>query len=351
MPISRRELLKTAGAAGLLGAVPGLSFAQQDPSVAPEKPALTIAVGGQALIYYLPLSIAHLKGYFKDEGLDVTVADFAGGSKALQAVVGGSADVVSGAFEHTINLQAKGQYYRCFALQGRAPMIVLGVSNKTLANYQSPADLKGKKVGVTAPGSSTNMMVSFFLAQHGLKPSDVSFIGVGAGAGAITALRSGQIDAIANLDPVISTLVKEDAIRIIADTRALKDAQQIFSGNMPAGCLYTSQAFIDANPNTTQALANAMVRADKWIQAASADDIAGLVPESYLLGDPELYKLALQGNREALSPDGLVPEDGPQTALNALAGYVPNFDRTVIDVSRIWTNQFATKANQKYPHA
>ncbi|WP_368643832.1 ABC transporter substrate-binding protein [Castellaniella ginsengisoli] len=350
MSISRRELLKTAGAAGLLGAAPGLSFAQAA-AAAPEKQAVTIAVGGQALIYYLPLSVAYQKRYFKDEGLDVTIADFAGGSKALQAVVGGSADVVSGAFEHTINLQAKGQFYRCFALQGRAPMIVLGVSKKTLAGYQSPADLKGKKIGVTAPGSSTNMMASFFLAQHGLKPADVSFIGVGAGAGAITALRSGQIDAIANLDPVISTLVKEDAIRIIADTRTLADAQKIFGGSMPAGCLYTAQAFIDANPYTTQALANAIVRADKWIQAASADDIAKLVPESYLLGDPELYKLALQGNREALSPDGLVPEDGPQTALNALAGFVPHFDRTAIDVSRIWTNQFAAKANQKYPHA
>ncbi|MGB3835368.1 substrate-binding domain-containing protein [Castellaniella sp.] len=347
MAISRRDLLKTAAAAGMLGGLPGLARAQVD---TPEKPSLTIAVGGQALIYYLPLSVAHLKGYFKEEGLDATIADFAGGSKALQAVVGGSADVVSGAFEHTINLQAKGQFYRCFALQGRAPMIVLGVSKKTMPDYKTPADLKGKKIGVTAPGSSTNMMASFFLAQHGLKPSDVAYIGVGAGAGAVTALRSGQIDAIANLDPVISTLVKEDAIQIIADTRTLQDAHKIFGGNMPAGCLYASQSFIDANPNTTQALANAMVRADKWIQAATPDDIVKLVPKSYLLGDPDLYKLALKGNHEALSPDGLVPEDGPQTALNALAEFVPHFDRTKIDISRVWTNQFAIKAGQKYPH-
>jgi NitT/TauT family transport system substrate-binding protein len=348
MPISRRELLKTAGAAGLAGMLPVAARAQ---AVKPEKPSLTIAVGGQALIYYLPLSVAHLKGYFKDEGLNVTIADFAGGSKALQAVVGGSADVVSGAFEHTINLQAKGQFYRCFALQGRAPMIVLGVSKKTMPDYKSPADLKGKKIGVTAPGSSTNMMASFFLAQHGLKPTDVSYVGVGAGAGAVTAIRSGQVDAMSNLDPVTSTLVKDDALRIIADTRTLKDSQAIFGGNMPAGCLYASQSFIDANPLTTQALANAIVRADKWIQSVTPDEIAKLVPESYLLGDPELYKLALKGNREALSPDGMVPEDGPQTALNALAEYVPHFDRTKIDISRIWTNQFAIKANQKYPHA
>lgn len=348
MRISRRELLRTTGAAGLLGALPALARAQVD---AIEKPSLTIAVGGQALIYYLPLSVAYFQNYFKDEGLKVTIADFAGGSKALQAVVGGSADVVSGAFEHTINLQAKGQYYRAFVLQGRAPMIVLGVSTKTMPDYKSPADLKGKKVGVTAPGSSTNMMASFYLAQHGLKPTDVSYVGVGAGAGAITAIRTGQVDAISNLDPVISTLLKDDAIRIISDARTLKDSHEIFGGDMPAACLYASQSFLDANPNTVQALANAIVRADKWIQAATPDQIARLVPQSYLLGDAALYKLALKGNHEALSPDGMVPEDGPQTALNALAGYVPHFDRTKIDLSRIWTNQFASKANQKYPHA
>ena len=82
-----------------------------------EKPKLTLAVGGKNLLYYLPLTIAEQMGYFKAEGLDVTIVDFAGGAKALQAVVGGSADVVSGAFEHTVNMQFKGQPMRAFVLQ------------------------------------------------------------------------------------------------------------------------------------------------------------------------------------------------------------------------------------------
>ena len=90
-----------------------------------EKSKLTLAVGGKNLLYYLPLTIAESLGYFKAEGLEVTIADFAGGSRALQAMIGGSADVVSGAFEHTINMQVKGQRLRAFALQGRAPQIVL----------------------------------------------------------------------------------------------------------------------------------------------------------------------------------------------------------------------------------
>jgi NitT/TauT family transport system substrate-binding protein len=118
-----------------------------------EKPKLTIAVGGKNLLYYLPLSIAESLGYFKAEGLEVTINDFAGGAQSLRALVGGSVDVVSGAFEHTVNMQPKGQRLRAFVLQGRAPQIVLGINPKSMPNFQSVADLKGKKIGVTAPGS------------------------------------------------------------------------------------------------------------------------------------------------------------------------------------------------------
>src|SRR6218665_3943840 len=169
----------------------------------PEKSKLAIAVGGKASFYYLPLTIAEQLGYFKAEGLEVEISDFAGGARALQAVVGGSADVVSGAYEHTINLQNKNQIFQAFVLQGRAPQIALGISTKTMPNYKSVADLKGKKIGVTAPGSSTNMMANLVLSRAGLKAADVSFIGVGTAAGALTAMRSGQIDAISNIDPVM----------------------------------------------------------------------------------------------------------------------------------------------------
>ena len=228
-----------------------------------EKPKTTIAVGGKNLLYYLPLTVAEQLGYFKAEGLDITIVDFAGGARALQAVVGGSADVVSGAFEHTVNMQHKGQRMRAFVLQGRAPQIVLGVNPKTMPNYKEVADLKGKKIGVTAPGSSTNVMVNFILAKAGLKPSDVSIIGVGAAQGAVAAMRSGQIDAISNLDPVITLLQRGGDLKIVADTRIVAEAEKVFGGPMPAGCLYAPQTFIDKNPHTTQALTNAIVRANR----------------------------------------------------------------------------------------
>jgi len=341
---TRRQIL-LAGSATLLAA-PAFVRAQ-----ALEKPKVTLAVGGKNLLYYLPLTIAEQLGYFKAEGLEVTVVDFAGGARALQAVVGGSADVVSGAFEHTVNMQAKGQRLRAFVLQGRAPQIVLGVNPKTFANYKSTADLKGKKIGVTAPGSSTNVMVNFILAKAGLKPSDVSIIGVGAAQGAVAAMRAGQIDAISNLDPVITLLQRSGDLKIVSDTRIVAEAEKVFGGPMPAGCLYAPQTFIDKNPATVQALANAIVRADKWIQAAGASEIIKAVPESYLLGDRAVYIDAFLAAKGALSPDGMIPEKGGDTALRALASIDAEIGKAQIDLAAVFTNDFVKKANAKYPKA
>ncbi len=340
----RRTVLKTLLAAPAAIALPRLAFAQGKP----EKSKLTIAVGGKNLFYYLPLTIAEQLGYFKDEGLQVEIPDFAGGAKALQALVGGSADVVSGAYEHTINMQAKNQPIMSVVLQGRAPQIVMAVSTKTMPGYKSIADLKGKKIGVTAPGSSTAMMASYVLAKAGLKASDVSFIGVGASSGAIAAVKSGQVDAIANLDPVITMLQRDNLIKVVADTRTLKDTQAVYGGPMPAACLYTPVKFVQDNPGTTQALANAMVRVLRWLQKAGPSDIVKTVPDSYLLGDRALYLAAWERVREAISPDGLMPEAGPATALRMLQTFEDSLKDKPIDLGKTYTNNFARKAAAKY---
>ena len=342
--MQRRSLIVHSAATVAALAMPALARAQ-----ALEKPKTTIAVGGKNLLYYLPLTIAEQRGYFKAEGLDVTIVDFAGGARALQAVVGGSADVVSGAFEHTVNMQHKGQRMRAFVLQGRAPMIVLGVNPKTMAGFKTVADLKGKKIGVTAPGSSTNVMVNFILAKAGLKPSDVSIIGVGAAQGAVAAMRAGQIDAISNLDPVITLLQRSGDLKIVSDTRILAEAEKVFGGPMPAGCLYAPQTFIDKHPATTQALANAMVRANKWIQAAGPAEIITAVPEAYLLGDRAVYIDAFLAAKGALSADGMFPDKGPETAFRALASIDAEIAGAKLDLGAVFTNEFVKKANAKYP--
>jgi NitT/TauT family transport system substrate-binding protein len=344
--MQRRLFLVTATSAAATLAAPAVVRAQ-----ALEKPRVSIAVGGKNLLYYLPLTVAEALGYFKAEGLDAQIVDFAGGSQALRAVVGGSADVVSGAFEHTVNMQSKGQRLRAFVLQGRAPQIVLGINRKTMPGFKSIADLRGKKIGVTAPGSSTNVMANFVLAKAGLKPGDVSFVGVGATSAAIAAIRQGQIDALSHLDPVVTILERAGDIQVVTDTRIVAEAERVFGGPMPAACLYAPEAFIEKNPNTVQALANAIVRADKWIQAAGPAEIIKVVPEGFLLGDRAVYIDAFLKSKGALSPDGMIPDKGPETALRALASVDAEIGKATLDLKAVYTNDFAKRANAKYPKA
>ena len=146
---------KIIGAALLMAAASVAMTVGAANAQALEKKKITIAVGGKGLFYYLPLTLAERLGYFKDEGLDVEIPDFAGGAKALQALVGGSADLVSGAFEHTINMQAKKQPITAVVLQAGYSSIALVLPKDKAAKYKSPKDLKGLKIGVTARGASS----------------------------------------------------------------------------------------------------------------------------------------------------------------------------------------------------
>ncbi len=313
-----------------------------------EKSKITIAVGGKNLFYYLPLTIAEKKGYFKDEGLTVDIVDFPGGAKALQAMVGGSADVVSGAYEHTINMQAKGINIVAIALEGRYSGIVLGVHKNKAAQYKSPKDLKGWKIGVTAPGSSTNMMVSSLLAKDKLPPDAVSIIGVGATAGAVAAMRKGEIDAISNLDPVIARLEASGDVVPVIDTRTAKGMKEVYGGAYHAGCIYAPVEWVRKNPNTAQAVVNAIVRADLWLQTARPEDVVATVPQEYYGDDPTMYKVALLKNMEGYSPDGLFSMDGAKNVFKVLNSFEPAVQAAKIDLAKTFDNSFAQKALKKY---
>ncbi len=341
MLFTRRQFIAAAAAAAAVGATPA-AFAS-DKSV-------KIAVGGKALYYYLPISIAESLGYFKDEGLDVQIIDFQGGSRSLQAVVGGSADVVSGAFEHTLSMQARHQSLQAFVLQGRAPQCVFAVSNKTMPNYKTLTDLKGKKIGVTAPGSSSHAIAQFVLSSAGIKPNEVSFIGVGASSAAVAAMRSGQIDAFVNLDPVIATLEKDNIIKIVADTRVVEESDKIFGGPLVAGCLYAPTSYIEKNPEIVQGLTNAVVRADRWLAKATAEDIVKAVPESYFLGNKDIYVEGFLKNRPALSKDGYIPDHAPEISFKMLQIVNKKLENFKPDFKAVYTNRFVEVADKKYPN-
>ena len=314
-----------------------------------ERPRVTLAVGGLATLYYLPLTIAQQLNFFGDEGLSVELQDHPGGGLAEQAMVGGHADLVAGSYEHTVILRQRGINCRAFVLLGRAPQAVMGVGSQALTEFRDARQLRGQRIGISAAESATQWFARLVLARAGVGADEVQWVGVGTGGGAIAALREGRIEAIANVDPVISQLEFRAQIRVIADTRSLRGTQQLYGGPMPGGCLYAPQGFMLRYPNTVQALANGVVRALKWLQTAGPSDIVRAVPESAMSGDRAIYLSALDKVREAYSPDGLISEPAVMTAHELVARHVPASTpvRAAAPAST-YTNEFAQRAKARF---
>lgn len=314
----------------------------------PETRKITIAAGNKAAFYSLPLTIAEQLGYFRTEGLQVAISDHESGTQALQALTGKSADVCSAGFEHIIHLQSAQQMYQSFVLLGRAPQTAFGISTKNLPRYKSVADLKGRKVGIAALERSSALMASMVLAQGGLNAGDVGFLEVRDLEGALAALRSGQVDAMSNTDPLMTILEQKGEVRIISDARTLKGTTELFGGPVPSGCLFASLDFIRKNPNTCQALANAMVRGLKWLQTAGPGDIIKTVPENYLLGDRGLYIASFNKVRESISLDGILTDEAPRTVLKAIASVDASVKPGRINLAKTYTNEFAQRAKERF---
>ncbi|MFL6798245.1 MAG: ABC transporter substrate-binding protein [Xanthobacteraceae bacterium] len=310
-----------------------------------EKRSVTLAVGGKTALYYLPLTICERLGYFKEQGLDVTINDFRGGAQSLQALVGGSVDVVTGAYEHTIRMQAKGQDIRAVIELGRFPGIVVGVRKEKASSYRSAADLKGMKIGVSAPGSSTNFFVMYMMSKAGLQPADASYIGVGTGMSAVAGIKRGEIDAISNLDPVTTKLEQDGDIKVVADSRTEEGTHALFGGANPAAVLYAKQDFIEKNPNTMQALVNAFFKTLKWLERATPEQIAATVPEDYFLGDKALYVAAVKANKPVYSITGVIPAAGMQSAADMLYAFDPEVSGAKLDLAKTFDDRFVRKAS------
>ena len=316
------------------------------PAAAKEgQPHVTIAVGGAACLCYLPAVLARELGAYETAGVDVELVNFKGGSQALTAVIGGSADVVSGYFDHCVIMAAKRQSLAAFATFDRFPGLVLVVSPVHAKEINSVRDLAGKTVGVTAPGSSTDFFVKYLLHKNGIDPAAAAIVGIGADATAVAAQEQGRVDAAVMTDPFVTVLeTKYKDLKILSDTRTRKDTLDLFGGDYPAGALYTRSDWIAKHETETQALASAIVATLKWIRQHSAEEIMAKMPPDMVGPDKALYLAALTKTIPMYSETGAMDPKGAEAALAVLSQSIPEVAAAHIDVTKTYTNRFVEQA-------
>ena len=292
--------------------------------------------------------LAQQLGEYKKNGLDVELINFKGGSQALTAVLGGSADVVSGYFDHCVNLAAKNQALEAFVVYDRYPGLVLVVSPSHTGEIKSIKDLAGKKVGVSAPGSSTDFFLKYLLSKNGVDPNSVAVIGIGLEATAVAAMEQGSVDAAVMLDPAITLLQgKNKDLKILSDTRTQKDTIDVFGGEYPGGALYSRSDWITRHEKETQALTNAIVATLKWLASHSPEEVMAKMPDELVGADKALYLAALKNTIPMYSTTGRMDPKGAEAVLAVFSQSVPEIAKAHIDLSKTFTNRYVDQANSK----
>ena len=313
-----------------------------------EKPRIALSVGGSIsqmnkVAYFVALN----RKYFEQEGLSVESTPFASGTAALQNLIGGNADVVEGSFEHTLRMQTKGQNLMCIATFGRYPANVLVVRKSLADRIRTIADLKGRKIGISAPGASTHNFVAGLLERAGVSYRDASYVSIGTGLSAVAAMKSSsELDAIVNLDPAISALTDAGEGVVLSDSRTEEGTSAAFGGPYLADCLYAKIDFVKANPATAQAIANAIVHAMQWLKTASVDDIIKSLP--HYQADEKLYRSSLEKNLAAFQWDGIVTPTAVRNVWKAISILEPELKDAKVDFEKTYDNGLIIAALAKY---
>ncbi|PYT15473.1 MAG: ABC transporter substrate-binding protein [Acidobacteria bacterium] len=298
-----------------------------------------MAVGGQAQLIYLPATMAQELGMYREEGLNVTIQDFPGGAKSLEALLGGSADVVCGFYEHTIQMAAQGRELRAFVAMLRYPGLVAVAAAPGVARIE---DLKGRIVGVSAPGSATHMFLNYLLLTHGLKPGDVSTPSIGMSATAVGAVTHGKVDAAIMSDPALEIVCRQNpSVRLLADTRSAQGVREVFGvDTYPSSVLYSTAQWIGAHREQAGRLARALSRTLDWMRVHSPEEIRARLPAQFRTEDVPADLHGLRALQAMLSPDGNVTPEGAAVVHKVLSVSLEAVRNTPVDLTKTYTNEF-----------
>src|SRR5262245_42008715 len=340
----RKALIAAIAASLVLTGCRGTSPDQA--KAADPLPQIKIMVGGIDKVIYLPAKLTEQLGYFKDEGLDVQLLSEPSGATAENVLVAGDVQGVVGFYDHTIDLQTKGKCIRSVVQFANVPGEVEVVGKGS--GITSTADFKGKKLGITSPGSSTDFLTQYLAGKAGASTKDYTTVAAGAGATFIAALQNGGIDAGMTTDPTAQQIEEKGLGTLLLDMRTEDGTRQALGGLYPASSLYMDCSYVEQNPETVQKLANAFVKTLGFIDDSSGAEIAAKMPAEYAAGSggATSYAAAIDASKGMFNGTGVMDTEGGKNARTVLSQFNPNVKgkAETVDLSKTYTTRFATTA-------
>lgn len=303
-----------------------------------------IMVSGLEKPIYLPAKLSEILGYYKEEGIDVELINAGAGQNAEESLLAGEIQGAIGFYERTIDLQPKGKNIESVVQFGNGPGYRLMVSEKLKDKVKSTKDLKGLKIGVNTLGSASNRLANYIVVKAGLTSADYVPVVVGSGNTLIASLEQGRVDAVVTTQPTIALLESKHLAYSLVDMETLDGIKASLGGAYPASSLFMENKYVKSHPDAVQRLANAYVKAMKYINTHSAEQIADLVPKEYLANDKDLYIQSLKATMPTFTKDGKMPQGGPEQVLDVLASFDNKLAKSDIKLNETFTNQFVDKA-------
>lgn len=311
----------------------------------PDHPRVRIAMVGIGLqTQQMPVTLASTLGFFKDEGLDVSIVNLSSNTKTLESLLGGSVDVADLSYQQNIQMAAEGQRVRSFFIAVQRCNIVLAVAPKASARIHRIEDLKGAVIGIPSPGSPVHQWVNYVLAVHGIRPADTSAVGIGVAASAVAAVESGRIDA-AGLSggDHLRLLRRNPGMRILLDGSSPEGMRDAFGGVYGSGAVSAKQDWLDRNPDSARRLARALLRALQWINTHTPEEVLKVLPDSSRSPDEAADLAILRWSLPSYTTDGKMPKGAPEAIKHYLDATIDKVRESKIDLAATWTDDFLVK--------
>jgi len=315
-----------------------LSAGAASSRAAPAMPQVRVAVSRDA-VTLLPIYLAQTLGYYKQEGLDVTLSEIPGTPQ--NALRNGVVDVALGT---TVPIQTAvdGQSIQGFLVIYSTTNNVLLVSPAASGEVHHFADLKGRRIGVSNVGSLSEVYLDYVLQANGVSPADVKAVAIGVGAPAVAAVERGDVDAALLLGGSINMLLrKHPDLPILADTRTPEGSQRVFGpASFPGSLLVAEESWLKSNPDTARRFVRAVRKAMKWMGEHSAEEVRANMREDQRMPDVEADLQTIRDFQHMLSPDGAVQKGSAELMYKVLASSLVDVRSAHIDLTRAYTNEY-----------
>ena len=223
-----------------------------------EKINVTLAVSVTPLS--APFYIAEEKGFFEDEGVDVTVVEYIGGHRCLAAVLNGDVDMGTASDLPTMFNSFKRDDYAIITTFVKSDNDVKIITRKD-SGITSPEDLRGKKVGATL-GSSSQFYLDMFLDMGGINSSEVEVVGIQP-EDMPFALQSGDVDAISVWEPF-----GYETIQLLGDGNVLVPNVNVYTETFN---LVALDNYAQSNPEAIIRILRALDRSIAFMNANEDD--------------------------------------------------------------------------------